>query len=96
MASSVQIACIWCVLFIVYVVFGFARLVALVYFVYVDGFFCSIRVHVVCFVYNVCWSVLLALLVWFHLYMLMTACVQCVCIWCVLFTVYLVLFCPSC
>ena len=95
MVSSVRVVCIWCVLVSVYL-FCLNRLVDLVYFVSVDGFVCSIRVHLVCFVYCVCCFVLLVLLVWFLLYTLMVSSVQCVFIWCALFMLSSVLFCPSC
>ena len=49
----------------------FARLVGLVYFVILAGFFCSMCVHVACFVYCVFCFLLPVLLIWCILYMLM-------------------------
>ena len=84
------VSCLLCIL--IYV----ACLVDLVYFVSFDGLFCSIRVHVVCCVHEIRWFVLLVMLIWLILPMLMASSVQFVCIWCVLFMMYVVLFCSSC
>ena len=62
----------------------------------VDAFFCSMRVNLVCVAYGVFCFVLLVLLGWFIFYAVMVSSGQFVCIWCVLFILYLVLFCPSC
>ena len=52
MVSPIQCGCIWCVLFNVCLL-CIAKLTGLVYVVYIDGFFCSMCVHVVCVVYCV-------------------------------------------
>ena len=81
MVSSLHCACIRCGLCI-QGLFCFASLLNLVYFAYVDGFSCSIEMHLVCLVYCVCGFVLPVLCLWFLLYILMVSSVQCVYICC--------------
>ena len=88
--------CAYGVLTLLCVLDGFARLAVLVYFVYVDGFFCSTFVHSVCFVYCVFCFVLPVLPICCILYILMVSSALSVCIRCGWFSVYFVLFCPSC
>ena len=104
------VLCLWFLLYIlmvssvqcVYICCEFACrasciiLLVLLLWVYIVAFFCSIRVHVVCCVHEIRWFVLLVMLIWLIVPMLMVSSVQFVCIWCVLFMMYVVLFCSSC
>ena len=88
--------CALCILFDVARRVDVVYFVDLVYFVYVDGFFCSMCVHLVCFVYCVLCIVLPVLLFFCMLHVLMVSSVQCMCIWRALLSVYYIICCPSC